>query len=135
MARNSAAALEKLPAFIRDGASKPFDWTRCNCAFWVCDWIKLVSGIDPMESLRKQFRNGAEFRGHVRRCGGNEVLARNMGASAGFTETTEPKVGDVGLVHSHEGPMLAIKVPGGWAAKSGSGVVIAQFAMITAWAI
>src|SRR5947209_4628702 len=100
MAGHPAAEIEAaLRLFIRDGAGRPFDWLTCNCGFWACDWIKLVSGVDPVAEFRG-FPTATGFRRFVAKAGGNEAFSRAIAARAALQETEEPKIGDVGLVET-----------------------------------
>lgn len=137
MASHPAAALEPaLRLFIQAGTAREFNWTECNCGFWVCEWIKLVRGVDPVEYLRHRFKTATGFRRHVRSAGGNETFSRRIAGRAELAETYTPKMGDVGLVQTERGAMMAIKVDGNkWVAKSETGIVIAPFHQIVAWSL
>lgn len=138
MARDPAAAIDAaaLTLFLQRGAAQPFDWLACNCGFWVCDWIKLVRGFDPVGEFRRRFKTAAWFKRMVAKAGGNEMFSRGVAACAGLVETDTPKRGDVGLITTAAGATMAIYVGDGrWAAKSPQGVLIADFPLIVAWSV
>lgn len=138
MARDPAAAIDAaaLTLFLRHGAAQPFDWLACNCGFWVCDWIELVRGVDPVADFRRRFKTAAWFRRMVKAAGGNEAFSRGVAERAGLVETDKPKRGDVGLISTAAGATMAIYVGGGrWAAKSPRGVAIAAFPPVVAWSV
>jgi hypothetical protein len=136
MARDRPAIDDRLRSFIRDGAARQFDWIECNCGFWVCDWIALVRGFDPVADYRKRFKTAAGFKRHVLAVGGNEAFSRAIAERAGLNETDRPKVGDVGVIDTQIGAAMAIKVPDDkWVAKGADGVVISPATCLIAWAV
>jgi hypothetical protein len=137
VARHSTAAIaDDLQNFIKSGAALPFDWVSCNCGFWVCDWIRVKTGRDPVLKYRGKFSSSVGFKRHIMSIGGNEAFSRTVAAKAGLKATDEPGRGDVGLVITGSGATMAICVGNGrWAAKSQDGVCIAAFPMITAWRV
>jgi hypothetical protein len=123
MACNSPAVLIELQEFLRDSAKKKFDWVSCNCGFWVCDWIKRVKGIDPVDHLRGRFKRASAFKRHVTIAGGNETFSRRIARRAGLKEINEPRIGDVGLVATGDGATMAIKLDADkWACKTLDGI-------------
>lgn len=132
----SAAIADDLFSFIKRTSAQRFDWVSCNCGFWVCEWVKVARGIDPVGYLRSKFEIPEEFKRHVARRGGNEEFSRMIAENAGLVETANPKRGDVGLVVHGQEQMMAIYLGDGrWAAKSAKGVAIAEWPMITAWRV
>jgi hypothetical protein len=99
VARHSTAAIaDDLQNFIKSGAALPFDWVSCNCGFWVCDWIRVKTGRDPVLKYRGRFSSSIGFQRHIMSIGGNEAFSRTVAAKAGLKATDEPGRGDVGLV-------------------------------------
>jgi hypothetical protein len=135
MACDSASGIEsRLRTFLRKSASRRFDWIECNCGFWVCEWISLITGADPVKEFRRRFASAVGFQRHVRRAGGNESFARNVAERAGLVEIQVPELGDVGLVVTGDGATMAIKCAGrNWACKTLHGIAIAPFEQIIAW--
>jgi hypothetical protein len=134
MACNSPAVLIELQEFLRESAKKKFDWVSCNCGFWVCEWIKLVTGNDPVADIRGRFKTASRFRRHVNDTGGNEAFSRSIAERAGLVETNNPNIGDVGLVATGDGATMAIKLDADkWACKTLDGIAIAPFGQIAAW--
>jgi hypothetical protein len=127
---------DDLQRFIRAGMALPFDWVSNNCGFWVCDWIKIKRGVDPVRRLRGKFRDAFAFIRHVENRGGNEAFSRGIAAEANLKETLNPKRGDVGLVTTPLGVAMAICIGDGrWAGKSQHGVVISEYPVIVAWRV
>src|SRR4051812_30483961 len=80
----SAAIADNLFGFIKRTSAQRFDWVSCNCGFWVCEWIKVARGIDPVGHLRSKFEIPEEFKRHVARRGGNEEFSRMIAENAGL---------------------------------------------------
>lgn len=72
---------------------------------------------------------------HIRRLGGFEAMVSGLMRDAGFVETSEPKIGDVGVVDSEQGQALAIRTQIGWAVKGVNGFVVAPFPHTKAWSV
>jgi hypothetical protein len=134
MACNSPAVLIELQEFLRDSAKKKFDWVSCNCGFWVCEWIKLVTGNDPVDDIRGRFKTASGFRRFVMSSGGNEAFSCSIAKRAGLVGTDRPMLGDIGLVATGDGATMAIKLDADkWACKTLDGIAIAPFGQIAAW--
>jgi Domain of unknown function (DUF6950) len=124
---------DRLREFIRIGAEQPFDWTKRNCGFWVCEWIAAEKGFDPVAKYRKRFKTARGFQRFIVRNGGNEAFSRMVARKAGLVETETPQLGDVGLIYA-DGAMMAIKGDkNNWIAKTSGGVAIGPFECIVAW--
>jgi hypothetical protein len=131
MASNTAAELRK---FLRDSSARKFDWVTCNCGFWVCEWIEMMTGEDPVADTRGRFKTVSGFVRHVASSGGNEEFSRQVAKRARLVETDAPIFGDVGLVATGDGATMAIKVDAErWACKTSYGIAIGPFEQITAW--
>jgi hypothetical protein len=138
LARHLPATVgDELQRFIRAGMALPFDWVSNNCGFWVCDWIKIKRGIDPVRRLRGRFRDAFAFIRYVEtHGGGNEAFSRKIAAAANLKETLNPRRGDIGLVATPSGAAMAICIGDGrWAGKSQHGVVISEYPVIVAWRV
>jgi hypothetical protein len=131
MASDTAAELRQ---FLRDSSARKFDWVTCNCGFWVCEWIEMMTGEDPVADTRGRFKTTSGFVRHVASSGGNEAFSRQVAKRARLVETDAPILGDVGLVATGDGATMAIKVDAErWACKTSYGIAIGPFEQITAW--
>jgi hypothetical protein len=124
-----------LSTFLRQGGAHPFVWGELDCCLWPSDWVRLRRGIDPAASLRGRYRTALGARRHIARAGGWEALTRRLAEQAGLSETDTPNAGDIGLVESEQGPMLAIRTATGWACKGLRSIVVAPFKPIVAWSV
>lgn len=102
------------------------------CAPWVCDWIALRTGVDPIADLRERWTRRSVAQ-RIRHAGGFEAMVRSR--LSVFAGTVAPIAGDVGIVAGGAGPTLVIKTDRGWAGRAPSGVTMGQFPMIAAWTI
>jgi hypothetical protein len=126
-----------LAKFIQDSAQRQFDWLECNCGFWVCDWIRIATGVDPVAQYRGRFKSPHGFIRHIGAFGGNENFSRKVAADAGLKQCYLPLLGDVGLVRLENFAAMAIKGDKeNWIVKQqGHGVAVAPFRMIIAWGL
>lgn len=121
-----------LAAYLRAGAGAP---TRVlPCAPWICDWIALRTGVDPIADMRPDWSERAVLRVMVEE-GGLAAMTRRRLSAAGLVETRRPHPGDVGIVIGGLGETLAIRTAHGWAGKGPQGVVVGAFEMKEAWSV
>ncbi|MGA0564176.1 DUF6950 family protein [Ancylobacter sp. VNQ12] len=125
----------KLAEFLRDGATRRFEWGVCDCCIWACSWVLARRGVDPSAPWRGRYKTARGAMRHVRK-GGDfvDVVSRAM-ADAGLVETVYPQIGDVGVVLTPLGASLAVRTYTGWAGKSERGVVVAPYALVKAWTV
>ena len=50
--RNSDEWFAALDGFFSSKEDTPFEWGTHDCCTFAADWVKLATGIDPMEDLR-----------------------------------------------------------------------------------
>lgn len=85
----------RIAAFVQSRERAPFAWGDHDCALFVCDAIKEISGHDPASDVRgyKNERGAARV---VKKLGG----MRTIGASRFGMEIhpMQAQVGDVGLI-------------------------------------
>lgn len=126
----------ELQAYLLAAMGRPFARPHDDCCALVADWIVQRTGIDPAAGFRGAY---SDLRGAlrlIRGAGGFLSMWRLHMTLAGFDETTEPTVGDVGVVRDRAGQdIAAIRVPTGWAAKAERGVLIEDLPMLCAWSL
>lgn len=124
-----------LAEFLRDGATRRFEWGVCDCCIWACSWVLAQRGVDPSAPWRGRYRTARGALRHIRK-GGDfvDVVSRAM-AAAGLAETSDPQPGDVGVVLTDMGGTLAVRTSTGWACKSERGVVVAPYELVKAWTV
>jgi hypothetical protein len=88
MAGDIAAELKR---FLRDSANRSFDWAECNCGFWVCEWIRLVTDGDPVGHVSEEGSSQLLlFVGFVMNAsGGNEAFSCRIAERSGLVETDQ----------------------------------------------
>lgn len=125
-----------LIAHLHRGMAEPFRRPDCDCAMWVADWIEAATGTDPAAAMRGAYTNAAGALRIQRAWGGYLTMWKVCMSLAGFNETRTPVEGDVGVVRDAAGQIVsAIRVHGGWAAKTKGGIVIEDFAVLCAWSL
>ncbi|MCC0809201.1 hypothetical protein FPV16_23890 [Methylobacterium sp. W2] len=129
------AGVLSLPEHLRAMGSTPFTWGTSDCCLAASDWMLACRGIDPAAPLRGRYTTMRGALRHIRRLGGFEAMVSDLMRDAGFVETTEPKIGDVGVVDSDQGQALAIRTQIGWAVKGVNGFVVAPFSHTKAWSV
>jgi hypothetical protein len=116
--------------FLAEAAREPFQWGRSDCFLFAADWVRLRTGYDPASPWRGSYRTALGAARAMRQAGGVLELARI--AMAGFAETTEPRDGDVAIVHAalerRKGSpwaahAAAVRVGAWWVVKTRSGLV------------
>lgn len=124
-----------LSAFLLRGAVSPFVWGASDCCLWASDWVALCRGRDPAASLRGRYRTQRGAAMALARRGGMDAVVASLAAAAGLPPTTEPMVGDIGLIDTMRGRVLAVRVSMGWAWKGDHGVAIVPAAAVAAWRV
>lgn len=125
----------RLTAFLADGSALPFVWGERDCCLWVSDWIRSVRGADPGAELRGAYSTLASCLRLLRQGGGFETVVSGLIDRAGLARTDTPGVGDVGIVETGVGPMMAICVGERWAFKAVDGIAILPAAPVAAWTV
>ncbi len=88
---------DRLQAFIEATAGEPAVWGRdgSDCTSWPTKWVEGERGIRlPLPAYSSE----EEGRALIEARGGLEPLWRGALADAGIYETSNPQLGDVGLV-------------------------------------
>lgn len=124
-----------LQAYLVEGAGKPFVWGQTDCCPWAAEWCRRVAGVDVFAVCRGQYHDLRSYARYVRKAGGFEQTVFHVMRLSGLPETQEPRLGDVGLVMTGNGPMGAIRLATGWALKTVDGIAIREFPAIAAWRV
>lgn len=126
----------ELQAYLHAAMARPFARPHDDCCTLVADWIVERTGIDPAAGFRGAY---ADLRGAlrlIRGAGGFLAMWKVHMTLAGFDETSDPAVGDVGVVRDGLGrEVAAIRVPGAWAGKTERGLHIEDLPMLCAWSL
>jgi hypothetical protein len=126
---------ERLTAFLAEGARTPFIWGTRDCTLWVADWVAAETGRDPAAPRRGSYASALGCRRMLHRAGGLSLIVADLMARAGFAETDAPLVGDVGLLGTAAGPMMAISTEERWALKTADGVAVIAADPLKTWRI
>jgi len=124
-----------LTEYLRETAGRRFEWGRCDCVTFVCDWIVSQRGVDPAESFRGQYRSGVKAAENLAPNGGLVGSVAKFFEQAGLKSTADPAEGDVGVVLLRR-PTCAIYLGRDiWAAKGRRGVTISVAKPLMAWGV
>lgn len=128
---------ELLASFV-DRAVEPVRWGVDDCTMWAANWVEIASG---RAVATHSYDTEDKARALIERHGGLlNIWDRALG-DAGFFESYDPQLGDVGLVDTRlSGPVGVIFAAGGLGLrrKAGGGVwtfSTARRALIKAWSI
>jgi hypothetical protein len=131
------AVTEDLRAFLLAAPGRPFAWGTCDCALWVCEWIKQRRGVDPGARFRGAYQTARGCRRLLRREGGLLVLATHAFGQALLPIVKDMAAADVVCVDASFGETLGIAVSDRRVAlKSDRGLIVsAAYPVLRAWRI
>ncbi|WP_062228791.1 DUF6950 family protein [Aureimonas frigidaquae] len=89
---------DKLGAFLKAAAERPFSWGHRDCLLWLADWVEECRGIDPAAHLRGSYCDEAEAEKVIVGHGGREAMIDALLAPLGIRGTQHPQAGDIALV-------------------------------------
>lgn len=120
----------------------PYLWGESDCVTICADWVSRWHGVDPAADLRLTYGSAGECERATRFFSDPLGCIAPRMAAAGLNLTTQPKIGDVGLlllpVSAHAArPHGAICLGKKWAAKTLDGSVqqYEPFKVLAAWSV
>lgn len=101
-----------LYSFIESKRNLPFDWAGNNCCFFACDWIAILTGVDPAADLRSQVASASDASRVLADQGGVEQIAAVRCQMHGWQEVavTYAQRGDIAMVATAHGPALGVVI-------------------------
>lgn len=127
-----------LELFIEEKRHQPFDWAHNNCAFFACDWIAILVGIDPAAKLRARVISAVSAARALKQRGGLESIAAKAFARQRWPEvkTIFAQRGDVVVTDTDDGPALGVSLGEKVAFMSAAGLTFRSIAYCRrAWRI
>lgn len=114
-----------LSLFLAEKRAQPFDWTLNNCAFFACDWLAILTGVDPAANYRGEISSALSAGRVLAAAGGLERIAEEACARWDWPEVPVARArrGDAMLIDTTHGPALGVCI-GGRTAFAGSGGVV-----------
>lgn len=102
----------RLNAFIEQRRAMPFTWGKNDCCLFTCDWISLMTGIDPAKSLRKKYGDALGAQRILKRRGGVEAVAACECGKLGWSEVLPALAhrGDPVSVDTEHGAALGVSM-------------------------
>lgn len=132
----AVVVLDQLRPFLLRQVQQPFAWGKSDCCTFAADWIRLRTGRDPAGRLRGLYGDETGARLIAKPSGGLAGLMCGLAVRAGLTRTRHPRIGDVGMVvHEDREPIMAIRVPVGWAARTLDGIYLGELRCLRAWRV
>lgn len=75
-----------LALFVEEKRAQPFDWETNNCAFFACDWITILTGVDPTAQYRPRVNSALSAARVLAEAGGIEAIAARACEENGWPE-------------------------------------------------
>ena len=116
------------------GNETAFELGRCDCSLWVADWVRKRVGVDLAADFRGKYRTRTEYLRLLIPMGNLVRLTARRLETIGseIIPEAEAQPGDIGIVPSTDGPVLAIRGDGEWLCKTDDRLLAAPHATI-AW--
>jgi hypothetical protein len=111
---------ERLAAFLRESADKPFEWGTNDCALRACSAVEAITGTDIAAALRGRYKTELGAARVMRRFAGNlEAVAEQIAYEFAIREVTPlfARRGDVVLLDTPLGPSLGMVAMNGHTAE------------------
>lgn len=126
-----------LADFLRRASAEPFVYGEWDCAMFLANWVRTVTGNDPAAGLRGAYSGEAGWKRLVLREGGLRALVGSLARAAGLVEIDPSSAmpGDVGVIATRLGQAGAIRVDNGWAVKMRRSVAIGPGVALGAWRV
>lgn len=127
-----------LQDYLDAASRKPWRWGENDCCGFVADWAVALTGRDPGEGIRGNYRTKGEADGIVYGYGGITAVGRNCLEPQGWVRTDVPADGAIGLVEAlneqGETKLLpAIRFMGRWVLRARRGMVMIDADHRIAW--
>lgn len=88
-----------LPLFVEDAARRPFRYGVHDCALFVANWGRVVTGIDGAAHHRGRYKSAVGCARMIARAGSLAALVSDCARAIGFVDTLEDaRGGDVGVI-------------------------------------
>jgi len=100
----------RLALFVEEKRTMPFDWATNNCAFFACDWLAILTGVDTAHPWRPEVDSALTAARVLASLGGLEAIATKTFAAHGWPEVVVAKArrGDVVAHDGDGGPALGV---------------------------
>lgn len=112
-----------------------FEWQRSDCDAIMADYVKMLTGDDPMAKWRGVYETEAEVQELIRNAGGNCNLVTEGMALLGFhpIDIHDIKRGDVVVIKIGEAEVVGLYLDPRTACKSPRGRVMLRQTPMRAW--
>lgn len=130
----------RLSAHVQAAREAAFSWGEVDCCTWVCDGLRLVTGVDPMAAFRGLYTDSASAAALLRRQGAGTLPDTAAAVFGGLNwpeiEPRKATSGDVGIIKTAHGPALTLCWAWAWLAKAPTGLIAVPLGTATrAWRV
>lgn len=127
-----------LRSYLATCACETFRWGERDCALFVADWVRLVTGRDPASHLRGRYRDAGGALA-LAGTGGLVGIVARCARDAGLQRVKDAAPGAIGVVRDPAGTVYcAIRSATGWVARTDAGLIVADpraVRVIAAWEV
>lgn len=133
-----------LAEYLRSVASRRWKVGSLDCSVFMADWVREVTGRDPIADVRGKYATDKQMWKIVRAEGGFEAACSARLAAVGMRETVTPRPGDITIIDApyakrrdkiQSRPTGAIYTDNGCSGvmTSDMGLMIAPLPILKAW--
>ena len=128
-----------LRSYFRQVYARGFGYRReqVDCCRFAADWVVFCGGQDPAKRWRGQYETECQALAFVEKAGGLVQILHEGMMSAGLTQTSKPRCGDVGciMVRADRSVVGAICFDGLWWTISNVGVLPMPARHLRVWRV
>jgi hypothetical protein len=94
-----------LALFLEEKRNEPFAWGVNDCCTFVCDWLAILTGVDPAADFRGKYSDALGAKRVLKKRGGLEAIALRAAKRWGWAPVPvrEAQRGDLVLCEMPEG--------------------------------
>jgi len=129
-----------LKQYLSEAASLRFQWGAHDCMLFAADWAARLTGADPAAAWRGSYASADEAAALLERHGGPRgIVACGLRDIGGWTQTVQPRAGDICIVQAPTRGGCLAHVAGVVAGRervalvTARGLVIAPAPIVEAW--
>lgn len=125
----AALLTPRVAAFLEHASARPFQYGAHDCALFIADWGRDLTGEDGAAALRGRYKTKLGCARVLKREGGLIAVVERCALTIGMQQVATPRAGDVGVIMAKtvrgDEHACAISLDGRrWAMLSTSGVYV-----------
>lgn len=133
-----------LSEYAEELARSAWEWSARDCVMVVSQWLKRLHNVDPASPFRGSYHSPDEARALIRGLGVFDELVAGALDSLPLQRTSDPEIGDVGLIEAPLHWRNVVPIVGGmvairwwddcWMVTARRGIYVnREFGPITIW--